>query len=71
MVRPFARQCAKCLSGIYGCMGFVKAGDVLEQRVLVRELCGKCALVWQWASGGTLVRQTDFTVRGGMIVITT
>ena len=44
------RHCCNCQTPIYGCNGFIKAGDMLEfQDGLragkdIRELCGKCAL---------------------------
>ncbi len=51
------RTCVKCGSEISGCMGFAKAGDVLENRPEPRELCGKCALTVEWTPEGTLVPQ--------------
>ncbi len=45
-----ARECCKCAAQIHACMGFVNAGDFLEQMgspdgTWPRELCGKCALL--------------------------
>lgn len=41
------RTCSHCGALIIACMGFVKAGDIIEiqngKRKDVRELCGKCA----------------------------
>lgn len=51
-----ARSCESCGRGIDGCMGFVKAGDVLEARHPIRELCGRCSLVYQWEGSGELVK---------------
>lgn len=53
-----ARSCESCGRGIDGCMGFVKAGDVLEARHPIRELCGRCALVYQWEDSGGLVKSS-------------
>jgi len=45
-------------------MGVVKAGDVLEKRSFLRELCGKCALMFQWTKSGSLKRRenTEYNV---------
>ena len=45
-----SRACFKCGSPIHACMGFVKAGDLLEccagsrAKEEIRELCGLCAI---------------------------
>jgi hypothetical protein len=40
------RRCFKCGQKLEECMGFVLARDVLRERENPRELCGKCALVY-------------------------
>jgi hypothetical protein len=40
------RKCFKCGKKLEECMGFVLARDVLRKREHPRELCGKCALVY-------------------------
>jgi hypothetical protein len=40
------RQCFKCGQKLEECMGFVLARDVLNEKENPRELCGKCALVY-------------------------
>jgi len=58
------RQCCQCKTDIFECMGVVKAGDVLEKRSFLRELCGKCALMFQWTKSGSLKRRenTEYNV---------
>ena len=38
------RQCIKCETKIEACMGFVLAMDIINKRIPVREICGKCGL---------------------------
>jgi hypothetical protein len=55
-----SRNCVKCQTPIEECMGFVKAGDVLELLLggtRLRELCGRCILVWRWTKDGNLTRR--------------
>ena len=53
-----ARHCAICRSEIYGCNGFVKAGDLLEldagsrEYKDVREMCGLCSEMYMWSADG-------------------
>lgn len=51
------RRCVVCQRDLMACNGFVKAEDLLSGRRHVRELCGRCVLVWQWTAEGLLVRQ--------------
>lgn len=39
------RHCIRCNTQLTACMGFCLARDVIEGRGLVRELCGRCALI--------------------------
>ena len=41
------RQCFNCGVEINACMGFVKAGDFLENSNDIRELCGKCIFLYE------------------------
>lgn len=41
-------------------MGFVKAGDWLSEIIPVRELCGRCALIYKWTENEQLVRYNIF-----------
>lgn len=57
-----SRCCAKCQTLIEECMGFVKAGDVLELLsggTRLRELCGRCILVWRWTKDGQLAQRSS------------
>ncbi len=40
------RQCIICGIKIGMCMGFALARDLVNRRVPVREICGKCGLVF-------------------------
>jgi len=54
------RCCSKCKRSLEECMGYVKAGDVLELQTggtRLRELCGLCVIVWSWARDGTIIRR--------------
>jgi hypothetical protein len=63
--QTLTRRCCKCGVEIEGCMGFVKAGDLLDDagnlildyrnRSVLHELCGKCVERWQWNEQGELV----------------
>lgn len=54
------RNCVGCGKEILECMGFVKAGDLLEfldgkrVQVAVRELCGTCSERYRWTVAGEL-----------------
>jgi len=56
------RFCVACQAHIHECMGFVKAGDVLDfwqgiRKEFPRELCGKCVEWFDWTASGELVRR--------------
>lgn len=53
------RAYAACKGPILECMGYVKAGDLLEGRDYVRELCGKCVFFWQWNEDGELIPSNE------------
>lgn len=53
------RKCAGCEEVIVECMGFVKAGDIVEGSYPPRELCGRCALKLQWTPDGQLEPQVN------------
>ena len=40
----FVRQCIICDIKIESCMGFVLARDIVNKRIPVREICGRCGL---------------------------
>lgn len=50
------RLCSGCGRIITVCNGFVKAGDILEGRSEIRELCGACASKYEWNDKGELIR---------------
>jgi len=39
------RKCIACGEGIKECMGFVLARDIVNRRIPIREICGKCGLI--------------------------
>ena len=44
---PLKRHCYKCNTLIVYCNGFIKAGDIVEGALIPRELCGRCALIYE------------------------
>lgn len=56
------RQCVGCGNDIHECMGFVKAGDILDSLkprepgmpYAIRELCGRCVERYRWTADGVL-----------------
>lgn len=40
------RQCIICDTKIEACMGFVLARDLVDKRIPIREICGKCGMMF-------------------------
>lgn len=50
------RQCVICGTKIEACMGFVLARDIVDRRIPIREICGKCGLMFLEMNESQLVK---------------
>ena len=53
------RQCIICGTKIKACTGFVLARDIVDKRIPVREICGKCGLVFLEMNEPQLIEYID------------